>query len=153
MTKGRAWLTAIFAVIVAFGAGYGWQYMRVMDLAEQLDAAQDDLAMLRLQGDIGQASLLAQRGDYEAARRLTSGFFTQLQAIADDEAGDSTGYDTILAQRDDVITALSRANPGSVDLLAALYARISGTEPPPVQMEEEATPTGAAAADTAMPGI
>ncbi len=132
MTKGRAWLFAIFAVVVAFGAGYGYQYTQTRQLQQELDAAQTELELLRLRGEIGQASFLAQRGDYETARRRASSFFTQLQVLADRAEGDEAGYEPILARRDEVITALSRANPESVDLLGALYARISGTEPPPV---------------------
>ncbi|NIQ56013.1 MAG: hypothetical protein GWN71_22415, partial [Gammaproteobacteria bacterium] len=99
MTKGRAWLFAIFAVVVAFGAGYGWQYNRAMDLERQLASAQDELELLRLRGEIGQASLLAQRGDFEGARRRASSFFTQLQAMADREEEDTGQYDPILARR------------------------------------------------------
>lgn len=153
MSKGRAWLFAIFAVVVAFGAGYGWQYMRATELQQQLDTTLDRVAALELQGEAGQASLLAQQGDFEAARRRASTFFTELQALADENDANTSTYAPILAQRDEVITALSRANPEAAALLASIYARISGTEPPPVQRAEPmqpAAPAGSTAADTIM---
>lgn len=157
MSKGRAWLFIIFAVVVAFGAGYGWQYMRATELQQQLATVQNELEINKLYVNLGQIGLLAQSGDYEAARRRASAFFTQLQERVDAMGTeDEARFEPILAQRDEIITALSRANPQSVDLLAALFARISGSQPPPVQQAEPmspmqpAAPAGSTAADTMM---
>jgi len=150
---GKGWLVAIIAIIIAFGAGYGLQYTRVMDLQKQLAAARGELEVQKLYVQLGQTAFEAQRGNYEAARREASAFFTALQAAVDSMTVEQKApFEPILAQRDNVITALSRANSDAADMLSGLFARIRGEAPPSMRTPAESTsPAPAAAAPDSMP--
>ncbi|MGH7465270.1 MAG: hypothetical protein ACREK1_08855, partial [Longimicrobiales bacterium] len=127
----RAVLGAIIAAIVGFAIGAGWQYTSVRshrsDLETtrtELDTTRHELTFQRLEATLGAATIEAQRGNHESARRLASDFFTRLQA--DIEAAPSSAQPElgrILAQRDAIITELSRGSLESGGVLAELFAQ------------------------------
>ncbi len=164
MKSGKGWLVAILAIIIAFGVGYGWQYTKVLQLRKDLAATRAQLEVQTLYVELGQTAFEAQRGNYEQARREASSFFTGLQTAVDSMVPDQrTPFEPILAERDNVITALSRANPDAADMLSGLFARIRGEAPPAMRVPAESTarpapataqPTPAAAQpDTIPPGL
>lgn len=138
MKSGKGWLVAILAIIIAFGVGYGWQYTKAMELQKELKATRARLQVQKLYVELGQTAFEAQRGNYEEARRDASGFFTALQSAVDSMNADQRApFEPILAQRDNVITALSRANPDAADMLSGLFARIRGQAPPAMRVPAE----------------
>lgn len=130
---GGKWGWWLLALVLAFGAGFGWQYYRAMEIEDQLERTEQELAVERLRVGLAQAAVAAQSGDYEAARRQMSDFFTAMQGRLEQLPPDvrATGEE-MLRQRDDVITELSRANPESGETLYQMLVRfrISTGDPP-----------------------
>lgn len=136
----RNTLIAIVAVVVAFGAGAGWQFNEAHQARTELEAAREavvesDLqrAMERLEAKLAMATVAAQFGEFERGRVLASEFFDLLQeatAVAPESA--RAGLTALLARRDDIITMLSRSEPQAPIELATLLALLQnalGTEP------------------------
>lgn len=126
----RVVLGAVVAAVAGFALGAGWQYSSARayrgDLETtrmELDSTRHELTFQRLEATLGAATIEAQRGNHESARRLASNFFTGLQAAMD--SADASAQPTlggILAQRDAIITELSRGNLESGGVLAELFA-------------------------------
>ncbi len=128
--RGKGFLWAFLAVLIAFGAGYGWQWYEGRSIREQLDRTEKELRIERLRIGLAQAAVAAQSGDFEAARRQMSEFFTHLQDAAEDLPPDLAALaQTILVQRDDVITGLSRSNAQYVGVLYGMLNRFEAAAP------------------------
>lgn len=114
------------AVVIAFLAGFVPQWLRVQTLVEELEEARLEIVTLELQTRLGAALSEAQRGNYERARQLMTGFFSGLQERSA-EIGPSPQQrqelEALLAQRDEVITLLSRAQPESSSRLNMMFSR------------------------------
>lgn len=127
----RAVLGALVAAIIGFAIGAGWQYSSARGYRSQLetstaelDSTRHDLTYERLEATLGAATVEAHRGNHESARRLTSDFFSSMQAELDAApASARPGLSAILSQRDAMITALSRGSPESAGLLSDLFVR------------------------------
>ncbi len=124
MTRTKQGLLIAGGIIVAFLVGFGWQFLRAHSLAGRLDQSESALAMQSMEATLGAATIEAQRGAYEPARRLASDFFTTLQASVDKapEAGRPT-LQQILQRRDEIITDLSRNDPQAGTILSALFVQ------------------------------
>lgn len=122
--RGRGFLWGFIAVLLAFGAGFGWQFYEASLVRDELASTQQELMIERLRVRLGQAAIAAQAGNYESARRLMSDFFTRLDdahiALPDSTANVA---DEFLAMRDEVITGLSRSNPEYADVLYGMLER------------------------------
>lgn len=116
---------ALVALAVAFSAGFFPQRTRARTLAAELEATRRDLHFARMEGVLGAALAESLRSNYERSRQLMAGFFTELQASAGDvdDPVRRRELDAILAQRDEIITLLSRAEPESTQRLMLLYTR------------------------------
>jgi hypothetical protein len=154
----RVVLGVAVAAIAGFAIGAGWQYSSASayrsDLDStriELDSTRHELTYQRLEATLGAATIEAQRGNHESARRLASDFFTTLQAeieTANPEA--QPALRRILNQRDSIITELSRARLESGGVLAELFAEYRtalGEAVGPIPVE---TGAGQPAADTVM---
>lgn len=130
-TGARNGLLIAIAVLIAFGVGAGWQFARARQLGSeletmrlQLESTTAALELQKLEATLGAATIEAQRDGYELGRQLASDFFTGLQqSIAGAPESARTALDEILAQRDQMITALSRSNPEAGSLLSRLFLR------------------------------
>ncbi|MFW6206157.1 MAG: hypothetical protein ACOC5I_02865 [Gemmatimonadota bacterium] len=122
--RGRGVLWTLIAMVVAFGAGFGWQFYEASRVRAELADTQQQLLVERLRVRLGQAAIAAQSGDYESARQRMSDFFTRLDA-ASPELPDSITVvtDQFLAVRDEVITGLSRANSEYAGVLYGMLDR------------------------------
>lgn len=146
----RGLLWGLLAVVIAFSAGFLWQYSEARTARSELTATQQELGMERLRVDLGQAALAAQAGNFELSRQQMSSFFDALQERSAEMPDEVRGVATdFLAVRDDVITGLSRSNPeyGAVlyrmheDLSAAIDRSLgagapAGDEPVPASGTE-----------------
>lgn len=148
--RGRGFLWGFIAVLLAFGAGFGWQFYEASMVRDELALTQQALTIERLRVQLGQAAISAQAGDYETARQQMSQFFTRLdQAQLALPDGVAPIADEFLAMRDEVITGLSRSNPEFADVLygmldrfrsvAGLDEQIQAPAPAP-QAEQPAAP-------------
>jgi hypothetical protein len=85
------------------------------------------------------AAIQARRGDYEPAREAASTFYTNLRAELDRRPSGFTESQremmrSLLAQRDQLITLLARADAAVAERLADAYVsyrQTTGTLPPP----------------------
>jgi hypothetical protein len=88
----------------------------------------------RLEGTLDAAAVQARRGDYEPARQAVSTFFTSLRAELDGERVEFTEAQRklvqgLLAQRDQLITLLARADPAGAERLTRVqvaYQQVIG---------------------------
>lgn len=133
-SSGKRLLWTLLAVAVAFLAGFGWQYYNARNLEARLAQTEQELAVERLRVGLAQAAVAAQSGDYEAARRQMSDFFTALQQRLEELPEDVRVIGSeLLLSRDEVITDLSRAAPESADVLYDMLVRFRtslGDAPP-----------------------
>lgn len=149
----RVVLGAVVAAILGFAIGAGWQYSSARSYRGQLDTARTELdstrhelTFQRLEATLGAATIEAQRGNHESARRLASDFFTELQDDIDSAPPQAQpALHRILAQRDVMITELSRASLESGGVLAELFAEYRTAMGDPVGPVEPASADSPAA--------
>lgn len=129
----RTILIAAAAALIGFAIGVLWQWTSARDYAGRLAAAEREYTFQRLEATLGAATIEAQRGGYEIARQLASDFFSGLQQnIGRAESAQQSVFQEILAQRDAMITALSRSDPQSGSMLAQLFVRFRVARGEPV---------------------
>jgi hypothetical protein len=117
-------LATAAAAIIGIAIGALWQHAATRGQARELDTARHELVFLRLEATLAAATVEAQRGNYEIARQLASGFYGDLQReIGAAEGGQQAMFGEILQQRDATITALSRADAQSGSMLAQQFTR------------------------------
>ncbi|HEX5438651.1 MAG TPA: hypothetical protein VFW98_15975 [Gemmatimonadaceae bacterium] len=122
MISARRTGFTILAVVVAFVAGFLWQFLRAQSLTHALEDARAQMAAAQAEATLGAAALQADQGGYDAARGLASEFFTTLQNTAwQAPATRQPAIARILGQRDSVITLLSRSDPGGAVMLRHLF--------------------------------
>jgi len=97
------------------------------------------LRLTQLENGLAAAAIQARRGDYEPAREAASTFYTNLRTELDRSPSGFTVpqremMPSLLAQRDQLITLLARADPAVADRLADAYVsyrQTTGTLPRP----------------------
>lgn len=115
--------TVVFAAFL-FGFVPMWLVARAR--ANERDDVQQALRLTELENGLGAAAIQSRRGDYEPARQAASTFFTNLGAELDrSPSGFSESQremmQSLLAQRDQLITLLARGDPAAADRLANVY--------------------------------
>lgn len=124
MTRVQWILVGVLSVVFAFAIGFGWQYARATAAETELRQTSRELTFKRIEATLSAAAIHAQQASYEPARALASDFFSGLQrAIGDAPPASRAEMEAILAQRDDVITLISRVQPEAGALLAELALR------------------------------
>ena len=114
-------------LLLAFLLGFVPMWIKSRDCASRLAEAERQSSLARMENSLVSAAMDAQRGDFETARVAASDFFTVLRAATStdvDSALSQTQKDSarpLLAQRDQIITLLSRGDAASADLLSDLY--------------------------------
>ena len=97
--------------------------------ATQADHNAQQVVILRLETQIAGAAMYAKRGEYEAARKAASDFFTNLRYLLDSGQvltdAERNVLRQVMAPRDDVITLLARNDPAGVDRLFALEYQLT----------------------------
>jgi hypothetical protein len=124
------WLVAL---ITAFLIGLIPMWLSKREAVNERKTAQTNLRISQMENRLATATIIARRGEYEQARILTSQFFTDLHeeielpasAFNENQIG---AFQTILSQRDEIITLLARSDPASAERLADLYAAYKKAE-------------------------
>jgi len=149
MTRNQQIGAVAVAVVVAFLIGFlvSWGRARTLDrdlgtTRAELQRTESELEMYQLQGRLGAALAEAQRSNYERARQLMTQVFAGLQDSRDriEQPERRQAVDRILAQRDEIITQLSRAEPESTQRLTLLYTQMFAAVDP-IGREAPATVT------------
>lgn len=122
----RAGIYAAVAIFV-FLLGFVPMWLKARACNSNLEIAEHQLNLVRIQNALASAVIDARRGDYEPARQAASQFFISLGAEAD--KGDASnltraqrdGIPPLFARRDEIITLLARSDPAAADQLSDLY--------------------------------
>lgn len=90
------------------------------------DSLQQQLQVARLEMNLASAALMARHGDYTAARDAASQFFTDARRAADGGDGmlspaQLTYLQSVLAERDSLITLLARADAAGAERSTTMY--------------------------------
>jgi hypothetical protein len=108
--------------------------VRLIQAQGERDALQQQLRVANLEMNLSSAAVLARHGDYTAARDAASRFFSEGREAID--LGDEmltpaqvTYMQSVLANRDPVITLLARGDPAGAERLTAMYVAHRGAFP------------------------
>jgi hypothetical protein len=129
MTK---WLIRIGALLLAFLLGFVPMWLSNRQLTADLAARDKQLHRSHIQNTLTAATIYARRGEYETARQNTSSFFTEIRAEIDKvDAGilseqERIGLNRVMAERDEVITLLSRNDPAAAERLSNVFVEYVG---------------------------
>lgn len=126
-------------VLAAFLIGLVPMWLVARTRANERDIARQELRVTQLENGLAAAAILARRGDYEPARAAASSFYTALRAALDDSRPvfslpQREMMQSLIAQRDQVITLLARGDPAVAGRLGDAYVsyrETSGTLPRP----------------------
>jgi hypothetical protein len=123
--KAKQVLVLSVAILLGFALGLGVQSIRGRATTQELARVTAENQSLDLGTRLGAALAESQRGNYERARQLMTGFFSDLQARMPDVEQPATRQEleSILAQRDEIVTQLSRAEPEAGLRLNMIYSR------------------------------
>ncbi|MGD2071704.1 MAG: hypothetical protein PVI57_23770 [Gemmatimonadota bacterium] len=111
-------------LVVAFLAGFVWQWVEARQARTERDEARLELTFQELENQLASAVIQAENESFESSRELMSRFFTGLQSNIGQAPTDARReLEQLLARRDAVITAVSRSDPASTDLLTRMYTR------------------------------
>ncbi len=113
-------------VLIAVLAGFLPAWLTARTRANERDTAQQALRLARAENTLASAAIHARRGDYEQARADASAFYTALQAELDRpqrtfSAPGRERVQSLLGERDQVVTLLARADPAAAERLADAY--------------------------------
>ena len=120
------------AVFVVFAVGFFLvgvipMWINANQYAGEREEAQQELRLKEMENLLAAAAINADRGDYEPARQLASDFFNMLRSQigrglnSDLSSQQRNELETLLSQRDDVITLLARSDPASAGRLSDMY--------------------------------
>jgi len=128
-TTHRIWRFILYATLLlfAFLLGFVPMWLKSSECSSRLAEAERQSSLARMENSLVSAAMDARRGDFETARVAASDFFTVLRAATSTDVDSALsqaqkdGARPLLAQRDQIITLLSRGDVASADLLSDLY--------------------------------
>ena len=123
------WKRIAFYVVFAVGfflIGLIPMALRARQYDEEREAAQHEVRLKQMETQLAAAVINADRGEYEPARQTAGDFFALLRRQIDGPKSDLSSLQrnrlqTVLSQRDDVITLLARSDPAAVNRLSDIY--------------------------------
>ena len=128
----QKWLIRIGLLLLAFLLGFVPMWISNRQLSANLAAREKELHRSRVQNSLTAATIYARRGEYETSRQNTSSFFTEVRAEMDKgDAGilneqERIGLNRVMAERDEVITLLSRNDPAAAERLSNIFVEYVG---------------------------
>lgn len=127
----RRWLIRIGALLLAFLIGFVPMWLNNRQLNRSLEERDREIRRGRIQNVLASAAIYARRGEYETARQNTSSFYTDLSQEMDKGASsilteqERLGMNTVMAERDELITLLSRNDPAAGERLSNVFVEFS----------------------------
>jgi len=131
----KKWLIRGGLLLLAFLIGFVPMWLSNRQLSADLASRAKELRRSRIQNTLTAATIYARRGEYETARQNTSSFFTEVRAEMDKgDAGilneqERIGLNRVMAERDEVITLLSRNDPAAAERLSNAFVEYVGVVP------------------------
>jgi hypothetical protein len=100
--------------------------VRLFQAQRDRDALHQQLQVAQLEMHLASAALMARHGDYTAARDSASEFFTAARQASDDpdatlSPAQRSHLQAVLAERDALISLLSRGDPAAAERSTAMY--------------------------------
>lgn len=100
--------------------------VRLFQAQRDRDVLQQQLQVAQLEMHLASAALMARHGDYTAAREAASQFFSAARQAADDpdatlSAPQRSHLQAALAERDALVSLLSRGDPAGAERSTAMY--------------------------------
>lgn len=132
MTK---WLIGAAVILLAFLLGFVPMWLSNRQLSAELSTRDKELRRSRIQNTLTAATIYARRGEYETARQNTSTFFTDISSEIDKGTDgilseqERIALTRVMAERDEVITLLSRNDPASAERLSNVFVEYTGVVP------------------------
>jgi hypothetical protein len=124
MDRNRIITIAAGAALLAFLLGFLPQWSRANGLSDSLEDTRLQLRAAQIENRIGAALTESLRSNYERSRQLMTTVFSDLQAAREQVSpAQQKEVDTILAQRDEIVTLLARAAPESSQRLMLIHTR------------------------------
>lgn len=127
----KRWLIRIGALLLAFLIGFVPMWLNNRQLNRSLEERDRELRRGRIQNVLASAAIYARRGEYETARQNTSSFYTELSQEMDKGANsilteqERLAMNTVLVERDEMITLLSRNDPAAGERLSNVFVEYS----------------------------
>jgi hypothetical protein len=119
----------IIVALIIFLAGLIPMWLKANSATSQLDASRRELQLSTMQNKLASSAIDAQRGEYETARQEASDFNTALREQLDKNGDDAAltqqqrdNLQSLLKQRDEVITLLARSDPAAAPRLLDAHA-------------------------------
>ena len=128
----QKWLIRIGLLLLAFLLGFVPMWISNRQLSADLATREKELHRSRVQNALTAATIYARRGEYETARQNTSTFFTDVRSEMDEgDAGilneqERIGLNRVMAERDEIITLLSRNDPAAAERLSNAFVEYVG---------------------------
>lgn len=132
MTK---WLIGIGLLLLAFLLGFVPMWLSNRQLSADLANRDKELRRSRIQNTLTAATIYARRGEYETARQNASTFFTDVRSELDKgndgilTEQERIGLSRVMAERDEIITLLSRNDPAAAERLSNAFIEYVGVVP------------------------
>jgi hypothetical protein len=129
------WLIFAGVVLLAFLVGFVPMWLSNRQLSSDLADRDKQLQRSRIQRSLAAATIYARRGEYETARQNTSSFFTEVRAEMDKgnegvlTEQERIALNRVMAERDEVITLLSRNDPAAAERLSNVFVEYVGVVP------------------------
>jgi hypothetical protein len=126
------WLIFAGVVVLAFLLGFVPMWLSNRQLSADLADRDKQLRRSGIQSTLTAATIYARRGEYETARQNTSTFFTDVRAEMDKgndgvlSEQERIGLNRVMAERDEIITLLSRNDPASAERLSNAFVQYQG---------------------------
>jgi len=126
-TASRRWMIWPALILLAFLLGLLPMWWSKRSVSTELDRTRIELKRQEHLNSLSAAAVYARRGEYETARQNASKFFSDMQAESDNAESktltpqERAQIPQLLANRDDIITLLSRADPASAERLSNMY--------------------------------
>ena len=127
----KKWLIGIGALLLAFLIGFVPMWLNNRQLSRSLEERVRELRRGRIQNVLASAAIYARRGEYETARQNTSSFYTDLSQEMDKGENsifteqERLGMNTVMIERDEMITLLSRNDPAAGERLSNVFVEYS----------------------------
>ena len=131
----QKWLIRIGLLLLAFVLGFVPMWVTNRQLSADLATRNKELHRSRVLSSLSASAIYARRGEYETARQNASLFFTDVRSEMDKGADgilteqERIGLSRVMAERDEIITLLSRNDPAAAERLSNAFVEYVAVVP------------------------
>ena len=129
------WLIRVGLLLLAFLLGFVPMWISNRQLSTDLATRDKELHRSRVLNSLTAATVYARRGEYETARQNASSFFTNIRSEMDKgndgilTEQERIGLSRVMAERDEIITLLSRNDPAAAERLSNAFVEYATVLP------------------------